>query len=52
MKNIGILCASDTELEPFLNYIEIEQTIEKAMLKFYKGRIGKHPVCLLYTSLL
>lgn len=22
MKNIGILCASDTELEPFLNYIE------------------------------
>ena len=40
MKKIGILCASDTELEPFLDYIEVEKIIEKAMLKFYKGSIG------------
>ncbi len=35
MKKIGILCASDTELEPFLTHIAFSQVTEKAMLKFY-----------------
>ena len=50
MKKIGILCASDTELEPFLDYIEVEKTVEKAMLKFYKGSIGEHPVVAVYSG--
>ncbi len=50
MKKIGILCASDTELEPFLDYIEVEKIIEKAMLKFYKGRIGEFSVVAVYSG--
>ena len=40
MKKIGILCASDTELAPFLTRMHIEKVTEKAMLKFYEGTFG------------
>ena len=36
---IGILCASDDELAPFLPIIENCKITEKAMLKFYEGTI-------------
>ncbi len=32
MKKLGIICASDTELSPFLKQIKTLQTFQKAML--------------------
>lgn len=50
MKNkIGILCASDTELAPFLPHILDCKTTEKAMLTFYEGRCGL-PAVVLYSG--
>lgn len=37
---IGIICAAEKELAPFLPQIEGIKTSEKAMLKFYEGKIG------------
>lgn len=34
--SIGIICASDTELEPFFEYLTVLETIEKSLLKFYR----------------
>ena len=39
MKRIGILCASDTELAPFLVQIEKPLITERAMLRFYEGTV-------------
>lgn len=50
MKKIGILCASDTELAPFLNRIRVHSTSEGAMLKFYEGDLGQVPVVALYSG--
>ena len=50
MKKIGILCASDTELEPFFRYIKSAQITEKAMLKFYTGSIGKLDIVAAYSG--
>ena len=36
---IGIICAAEKELAPFLPQIEGIKTSEKAMLKFYEGKI-------------
>ena len=36
---IGIVCASDDELAPFLTMIDSYKVTEKAMLKFYEGQI-------------
>lgn len=44
---IGIICASDDELAPFLPAIENCKIVEKAMLKFYTGTIcGTEAVAL------
>lgn len=48
MKKIGIVCASDTELEPFLPYIA--QVTEKAMLKFYSGYIMEIEAVAAYSG--
>jgi adenosylhomocysteine nucleosidase len=40
MKKIGILCAGDEELKPFLSHIENIMVTEKAMLKFYEGDLN------------
>ena len=34
---IGIICASDDELAPFLLDIKDKKQTERAMLKFYEG---------------
>ena len=40
MKKVGILCASDVELAPFLKVMDIRRTTEKAMLRFHEGYLG------------
>lgn len=50
MLKIGIICASDDELEPFLSHIEQPEITEKAMLKFYSGNIQNVPVVALYSG--
>ncbi len=47
---IGILCAGDDELAPFLPCMEDAVVSEKAMLTFYEGRIGAVPVVALYSG--
>jgi len=37
---IGIICAVDTELQPFLPHIQNSTTTQKAMLTFYEGNIN------------
>lgn len=46
----GIICAGDSELEPFLRHIENSKTTEKALLKFYEGTITGIPVVALYSG--
>lgn len=50
MKRTGIICASDDELEPFLSRIEDTVITERAMLKFYEGRINDVLVVALYSG--
>lgn len=47
---IGIICAGDTELAPFLPIIEECKTSEKAMLKFYEGKISGMEVIVLFCG--
>lgn len=50
MKKVGIICAGDVELEPFLAHIEEVTIKEKAMLKFYEGNINGVPIVVLYSG--
>lgn len=50
MRKIGILCASDSELEPFFPYIKDKKVTEKAMLKFYEGTIHGVGVAAVYSG--
>ncbi|WP_202710985.1 5'-methylthioadenosine/adenosylhomocysteine nucleosidase [Sporosalibacterium faouarense] len=50
MHKIGILCAGDEELKPFLSHIENIVVTEKAMLKFYEGNINSVSVVALYSG--
>lgn len=50
MKRVGIICAGDEELEPFLSHIEETTIREKAMLKFYEGKINGVPIVALYSG--
>lgn len=47
---VGIICAGDSELEPFLNYTQNCHVTEKAMLKFYEGEINNISVVALYSG--
>lgn len=47
---IGILCAGDDELAPFLPQIKEMKITEKAMLKFYEGKLGEADVVTLYSG--
>lgn len=47
---IGILCAGDDELAPFLPLIKGCCVTEKAMLKFYTGRINGIDVAALFSG--
>lgn len=50
MKKIGILCASDTELAPFLSFFDTPEITEKAMLKFYSGIVGRFHLTAVYSG--
>lgn len=50
MKHIGILCAGDTELAPFLEHMKGQQITEKAMLKFHMGTINHVNVSAVYSG--
>lgn len=47
---VGIICAGDDEVAPFLELIENYTIIDKSMLRFYKGRIGNVDVVTLYSG--
>jgi len=50
MKRVGILCASDTELAPFLEAMEVDRVTEKALLRFHEGTIREIPVVAVYSG--
>lgn len=47
---VGIICASDSELAPFLPIIDECKITEKAMLKFYEGKINGIAVVALFSG--
>lgn len=47
---MGILCAADTELAPFLPYMEIGRVTEKAMLRFHEGNVKGLPAVAVYSG--
>jgi len=47
---VGIICAGDLELAPFLPVIKNCKITEKAMLKFYEGTIGGVEVVTLFSG--
>lgn len=47
---VGILCASDSELAPFLPHITDCVATQKAMLTFYQGKIAGVNVVALYSG--
>lgn len=47
---IGILCAGDTEAEPFIEMVGKCRVTEKAMLKFYEGQIEGVEVVTLFSG--
>lgn len=50
MKKIGIICATDDEMAPVLQYIDEEQAETKAMLTFHQGKIGPVPVVIVFSG--
>lgn len=50
MLRVGIICASNRELEPFLLHIEDCKVSEKAMLKIYEGTIGGIDIIALFCG--
>ena len=47
---VGIICAGDEEVAPFLPIIDGCQISEKAMLKFYEGRINGVDIVTLFSG--
>ena len=47
---VGIICAGDSEVAPFLPIIEDCKTSEKAMLKFYEGKIEGVDIVTLFSG--
>ena len=50
MKRIGILCASNTKLAPFLPHIPDAHITKKAMLEFHGGQIGETEIVAVYSG--
>ena len=50
MKKIGILCASDTELDPFLLHLQKETRKKAGMLTFHEGIFGEMPLVCFYSG--
>ena len=49
-EKIGILCASDTELEPFFSYLKDFEIKETAMLKFYISQFRDVQIIAAYSG--
>ena len=47
---VGIICAGDREIAPFINHIENVSISEKAMLKIYEGSIHDVKVVALFSG--
>ena len=47
---VGIVCAGDREVAPFVPIIEGCSVTEKAMLKFYEGQINGVDVIVLFSG--
>ena len=47
---IGILCAGDEELAPFLSVIDVSAVVQKAKLQFYIGTIADVDVVALFSG--
>ena len=47
---VGIVCAGDEELAPFLPELNICKTAERAILKFYEGQIQGIEAVVLYSG--
>lgn len=47
---IGIICAGDVEVDPFLEELKDAACVKKAMLKFYTGKISGHEVVTLFCG--
>ena len=47
---VGIICAADREVAPFLHIIEGGRVTEKAMLRFHEGRIYGIDVVVLFSG--
>lgn len=47
---VGILCASDDELAPFLSSMQCCSISEKAKLKFYCGKIADVDAVALFSG--
>ncbi len=47
---IGIVCAAESELEPFFNLINFDRKEVKSMLTFNIGKMGKHEIVALYCG--
>lgn len=47
---VGIICAGDEELAPFLPFIKNCKITERAMLKFHKGQINDTEVVALFSG--
>ena len=47
---VGILCASDSEVAPFLPVIDDCKITEKAMLKIYEGTIQGMAVVVMFSG--
>ena len=50
MIKVGIICAGDREIEPFLPHIQNCSTSKKAMLKFYEGTVNEVNVVALFCG--
>lgn len=47
---IGIICAGDREVAPFLDHIKDVRVYERAMLKIYEGTINEISIVTLYSG--
>ncbi len=48
---VGIICACDNEIAPFLQTIKETKTTERAMLKFHEGTINGVEVVALFCGI-
>ena len=50
MSLMGIICASDTERDPFLKWMKQVSKTKAAVLEFYQGTLSGVPVVVVYSG--